>query len=403
MARIRVQNFGPIKNNDSWINIGKVTLFVGNQGSGKSTIAKLISTFTWIEKALNRGDHTIKFFERKSKFRNAFLTYHRIQNYVEDNTQIEYIGNSYEFNYHNGLLKIQQRDNQNPEELPQIMYVPAERNFLSYIESFKELKLSSPSLREFRDEYKNALRSIKGSYKLPIKGVGLEYDRQNDILHLRGDNYKLRISEASSGYQSLVPLYIVSLNLANSVLHGAEHAPMSEDERERFRKLIYAIVNNPNFTDDQLRSAMSTLTGRFTKTAFINIVEEPEQNLFPSSQWDILSSLIKINNMSKGNQLIMTTHSPYIINYLPIFVKAYQILHKCNSNQVIEQLDNVVPHDSHIDPKQLSIYELNEKTGTYSMLENYKGVPSDDNYLNNGLADSNEIYARLLDIEDLCQ
>lgn len=402
MPKIRVQNFGPIKDNETWINIGKVTLLVGNQGSGKSTIAKLISTFTWIEKALNRGDHNIKFFERKSKFRNAFLTYHRIQNYLNADTQIEYIGNSYEFKYNNGSLKIYQLSNPNPEELPQIMYVPAERNFLTYIESFKELKVSSPSLREFRDEYKNAQKSIKGTYDLPINGIGLEYDRQNDILHLRGNNYRLRISEASSGYQSIVPLYIVSLNLAQSVLKGDEYTPMSEDERERFRKLFYAIANDPKFTEDQRRSAMSTLTTRFKKTAFINIVEEPEQNLFPSSQWDLLSSLLRINNMSAGNQLIMTTHSPYIINYLTLFIKAYQIKQKCKSDKIMQQLYNIVPSDSLVEPKKIFIYELNGQTGIYSQLEDYKGIPSDDNYLNNGLADSNVRFAKLLDIEDIC-
>ena len=43
MSKIRVKNFGPIKGgyqeNDGWLDVKKVTLFIGNQGSGKSTIA----------------------------------------------------------------------------------------------------------------------------------------------------------------------------------------------------------------------------------------------------------------------------------------------------------------------------------------------------------------------------
>jgi len=35
------------------MDVKKVTVFIGNQGSGKSTVAKLISSFSWIEKALN--------------------------------------------------------------------------------------------------------------------------------------------------------------------------------------------------------------------------------------------------------------------------------------------------------------------------------------------------------------
>ena len=51
MSRIKIQDFGPIKKgcleNDGWIDLKKVTVFIGNQGSGKSTVAKLISTFIW--------------------------------------------------------------------------------------------------------------------------------------------------------------------------------------------------------------------------------------------------------------------------------------------------------------------------------------------------------------------
>ena len=60
MSKIKIKNFGPIKEGfiekEGWIDVKKVTVFVGNQGSGKSTVAKLISTFSWLEKSINRGD-----------------------------------------------------------------------------------------------------------------------------------------------------------------------------------------------------------------------------------------------------------------------------------------------------------------------------------------------------------
>ena len=53
MSKIKIKNFGPIKEgyqeDDGWFDIKKVTVFIGNQGSGKSTIAKLISTFNQTE------------------------------------------------------------------------------------------------------------------------------------------------------------------------------------------------------------------------------------------------------------------------------------------------------------------------------------------------------------------
>ena len=114
-----MRNFGPIKDNNEWIEIGKVTLLIGSQGAGKSSIAKLMSTFLWMEKSLNRGDHSMKYFERKSRFKNQFLTYHRIENYLKDNTEIEYEGDSYSFHYKDKNLQVTQR--RNADSLPQIM------------------------------------------------------------------------------------------------------------------------------------------------------------------------------------------------------------------------------------------------------------------------------------------
>jgi predicted ATPase len=84
MSRIKIKHFGPIKegcqDDDGWIEVKKVTVFVGNQGSAKSTVAKLISTLTWIEKVLVRGDFQKKWFKPKNKFKNQYLNYHRLEN-----------------------------------------------------------------------------------------------------------------------------------------------------------------------------------------------------------------------------------------------------------------------------------------------------------------------------------
>ena len=73
---------------DGWIDIEKVTVFTGNQGSGKSTVAKLVSTFTWMEKVLTRGDFKEKEFTA-AKFKNKYCGYHRISNYfIKERTEI---------------------------------------------------------------------------------------------------------------------------------------------------------------------------------------------------------------------------------------------------------------------------------------------------------------------------
>lgn len=408
MTRIRIKNFGPIKkgnlDDDGWINIKKVTVLIGNQGSGKSTVAKLISTFIWIEKSLVRGDYTKKWFERKNKLKNQYLNYHRLENYFKSNgvdkTIIEYQGDAYAIKYINGQLQIDGITNKS-YPLPQIMYVPAERNFIAYVKKPTELKLSSASLKEFLTEYDNAKKDMKSFIKLPINNTEVEYDKLNDTLNLKGEGYKVRLTEASSGFQSLVPLYIVSNYLAKSVKKQSEthKEQMSGEEMQRFKKGVEEIWKNDNLTDEQKRIALSVLSSKFNKTAFINIVEEPEQNLFPESQQKLLYSLLEFNNMNDGNKLILTTHSPYMINYLTLAVKANKVRSKLRNENLLNKLNEIVPLKSTIKPNDLAIYQLYEEDGTIKQLETYNDLPSDKNELNVQLDESNEMFAQLLEIQ----
>ncbi|MFV0270161.1 MAG: AAA family ATPase [Macellibacteroides fermentans] len=410
MGKIKIKNFGPIKDglleNDGWIDINKVTFFIGNQGSGKSTIAKLISTFAWIEKALVRGDYDKKWFERQgiNRFKSQFLPYHRLDSYLKPDSVIEYQGEAYSIKYLNESLTISEISN-GSYSLPQIMYVPAERNFLTYIKGAKELKLSSEALQEFNTEYYNAQQNMRGAVQLPINNTVIEYDKLNDTLNLKGDSYKVKITDASSGFQSFVPLYLVSDYLANRVkLHTENKDSMSSEEEIRFKKGVQEIWSNDSLTDDQKRIAISALSTKFNKTAFINIVEEPEQNLFPSSQSQMLQSLLAINNMTAENKLIVTTHSPYLINYLTIAIKAKQVLdnlHDSNREALSFKIKELTTIDSCTNADEVLIYEMEDKTGLIKLLPKYNElIPSDNNFLNNMLAETNDLFVELQEIEE---
>ena len=142
---------------------------------------------------------------------------------------------------------------------------------------------------------------------------------------------------------------------------------------------------------------------KFIPSFFINIVEEPEQNLFPTSQQKVINSLLEYNNALDSNKLIITTHSPYIIGYMTLAVKAMELFKKAKKEEVRAQINEIVPQKSAISHDDLVIYELDEKDGSIHKLDTYKGIPSSKNYLNSELSEKNELYAQLLDIEDLCQ
>jgi predicted ATPase len=405
MQQIEIKNFGPIK--EGYIDINKVTVFVGNQGSGKSTVAKLISTFKWIEKALVRGDYDKKWFERKdiNRFRNKFLPYHRLSptdtkkedTYLKLDSVIDYQGDAYRIIYKDGTMSITETAN-TAYPLPQIMYVPAERHFLSYIKDAGEIRLSE-ALRDFNTEYGKAKNELK-DLSLPINNIEVEYNKQYDNLYLRGGDYKIEINEAASGFQSFVPLYLVSDYLAKSVKKQSESKEtMSSKEKARFEKGVQDIWNNATLTDEQRTVALSALSAKFNKAAFINIVEEPEQNLFPTSQWKMLQSLLEFNNMNNGNKLILTTHSPYLIDFLTLAVKVGNLKLLMNTEEQKQNLHKIVPLESAISTEDLSVYELDNNNDVIKKLETYDGLPSDENALNNKFDESNELFAKLLEFQ----
>lgn len=394
MSNIIIRNFGAIKEQRAPIEIKKVTFFIGNQGSGKSTVAKLIATFMWIEKALVRGNYNKKWFERKNRLKNTFLPYHRIENYLKENTFIQYKGDAYTITYEKEFLKFEEKKN-NDYSLPQIMYVPSERNFIAYVKKPKELKLSSDALKEFLTEFDNSKEIVK-NLELPINEAILDYDKLNDTLNLKGEDYKIKLTEASSGFQSFVPIYMVSRYLGKSVGKQSEiKVEMSGDEKDKFRKEVEKIYSSKELTEEQKRIAISVLSKKFNKTSFVNIVEEPEQNLFPTSQRDMLYSLLKINNEIPANKLIITTHSPYLVNYISVAVEAGNIQNKANK----EQIRKIIPLSALVKSDDLAIYQLNEKEGTVKLLGNYNGIPSDENMLNLQIDETNNLFADLLDLK----
>ena len=404
MAQLRIKNFGPIvqgmQGNDGWLTFKRVTVFIGNQGSGKSTVAKLFSTFSWMEKALVRGDYEQKWFERKDRFKNQLLPYHRLEHYLHaQDTEIEYQGQAYSLRYADGYLRIQKQAGA-VYQLPQVMYVPAERNFIAYVRHPRELKLSSDALKEFLAEYDKAKAHMTGAVRLPINATELEYDKLNDLLNLKGTHHKLRLTDASSGFQSLVPMFLVSQYLAGTV---DSKEPMSMQELDRFKKWAAEIFANDSLTEEQQRAALSTLSARFNKKAFLNIVEEPEQNLFPASQWEMLKSLLQFNAQGPHNRLILTTHSPYIVSYLSLAVQARQLhakLQTLGRADLIERLVQIVPAHAMVAPQDLAIYQSDETQGTVTELPNFEGIPSDSNVLNTYLRKGNELFDQLLDLEE---
>jgi len=403
MSRIRIKNFGPIRNgyteNGGWMDVKKVTVFIGNQGSGKSTAAKLISTLSWIEKAMVKGVLKEDELNTYNRFQKT-LSYQKINNYLRPDTEIEFDGKAYTLFFVNGAFRATKAP-ANGYVLPKIMYVPAERNFLSVVDRPDRLKDLPSPLFTFLDEYDRARNVFWEGLDLPINKAQFRYDKQNKIAHINDHGYEVRLSEASSGFQSTIPLYLVTKYLTEW-LDQDEDSSVKANSIEEQRKIeieIKRLMDDPKLSPDVRQESLRQLSARRKPACLINIVEETEQNLFPTSQRSVLFELLRYNNRKAENKLIMTTHSPYIINYLTLAVQAHKIKSAVKDETQKNKIAEIVPLEATLAPEDLVIYELNEETGTIIKLEDYNGLPSDENYLNERLGETNELFTKLQEIE----
>ena len=411
MAKLKIQYFGPIEKgfqgNSDWLEFKDITVFIGDQGSGKSTVAKVFSTLTWIEKALVREDFKPDDLKRYNRFKKQ-LSYQNLENYFNKNTLIDYRGEFYEIIYQDEDLEIHRKENETQYRFPKIMYVPAERNFVSAVDKPTLLKRLPPALYTFLDEYEEAKQSLNQAIDLPIGNARFEYRKQNKASYISSERFRLKLLEASSGFQSFVPLFLVTQFLTQSIIKRQAQVfnDTSIDEKQRIQREIESIHSNPKLSEEVRKLYLERLSERFRYASLVNIVEEPEQNLFPDSQRNMLYSLMGFRQQITGSKLVLTTHSPYIINYLSIAIKAKNLtdkmpesLSEASREKVSEIVSKIVPESAQVRPDQVIIYQLTDK-GTIDRLPDFEGIPSDNNYLNKNLEKSNMLYDQLLEIED---
>ena len=417
MAKLKIKNMGPIKNgylsDDGFMDFPGVTLLMGDQGSGKSTVAKVFSTLSWIEKALMRGDFDVSYFSQCNYFQKH-LAYLNIGDYLKDrtlfesSTMIEYLGEAYKITYSEKKLTIKKVNGN--YQFPKIMYVPAERNFVSTVERPDLIKQLPLPLYTFLDEYEKAKQNLRGEIYLPIGNIKFEYKKQDKKSFLKGKGFKIDLLKASSGFQSFVPLYLVTQYLTKIVKQDDSftHKRISIDQEKKIRKEIDKIFD-ADISEDVRLYTLKKLSEKFGYSCFLNIVEEPEQNLYPTSQKNILFELLKSKNNHENNKLVMTTHSPYILNYLTLAIKGHFVHQKIQKGgnekqkkELEKNFSEIIPLESTIDSADVSVYQIND-AGTIKKLPDYRGLPSDENVLNQFLEEFNEDFIKLIEIEDQCR
>lgn len=398
MATIEIKNIGPIK--EVKFDLNKVNVFMGPQSSGKSTIAKIISFCTWLDKKYARDGFFSVLKEEELDIPNyidELKSYHRLANgYFSDNSSIAFDGEEITFSYNCDFISKEiptstiEDDNKfriglktgKRRQSDKVIYIPSERNFVSAIYNLNEYLRDRDLIHDFINNWYEAKRRYSKEHKLRILDLGVQYHNEgDDIDKLTLDNgQELTLQIASSGLQAVTPLITLFDYIARGIY--SDSRPMSVLEKDKMLKQYNEMVRQlkeggSEISTNNLQTLFDLIVSKnYNQSQFI--IEEPEQNLFPTTQRDLIYYMLRVLNESKQNhRLTFTTHSPYILYALNNCMMGGLVYDKMNCRDK----DKLKCKYSIINPADVSVYQIYDGR--------LKAIQQDDKLIGTNYLDQN--------------
>lgn len=336
MKRLKIQNFGPLGEVD--INLSSINLIIGPQSSGKSCILKIACYCSWVEKRIELSQ-SIKEFESGSSFIDTLMDYHNLIGYKHDEAIIEYESSYMKFSYShiNRHFDFSWKRHRWNYKRTKISYVPSERNLVSAINSWTKLPLPKDFL-DFVSDWNFAREFFPMDKEILDQKVRYRFDstKQQDWVSV-GEDGEILLQTTSSGLQSLIPLF-VHLHFLSHGQYIVKKDDSYESKKEKinlysilFKKAFNYRAKNINHISDLVFEShqkdilgaisaenfekMQKTYNRFIQTDHSEIfLEEPETNLFPPTQCQLVDLLIEMATTKHHDNFFIATHSPYVMN-----------------------------------------------------------------------------------------
>lgn len=430
MTRLYIRNIGPIKEID--LELKPVMVFIGPQSSGKSTLAKIISFCSWLEKdAVSR--QSISYVDMEF-VKTELLAFHKLENYINEDSFIKYESNviSFECDFKNLSLK---RSEGFAEAFDgKIAYIPSERHVVN-LPGIQSLSFKKNNIRSFVFDWFDSHANFTKEKPLELDGLNAKYyyddAKEQDVIEMN-DGKVLPLDDASSGLQSSTPLYVYLKYLTKWIFENTQKISYEKEQRLQnaldikyadtaLRKKRSKSLDNPdevysNATFKQiardLRLVISEMKSSDSPTEEVTdylqtfldideslsrphytkiIIEEPEQNLFPETQSRLVRYIFKQIQAGRDN-IVITTHSPYILSTLNNLIYAYNI-----GQEFREDVGAIIPSDVWVNYDDVAAYMLSKGTLVSMMDDELKQLKAE--MIDEVSSELNEEYERLLDIE----
>lgn len=324
MRRLTIRNFGPIE--EARIELKRVNVILGPQSSGKSTVLKIACFCDWMERQIAISQDPERYCKPDFFVRNL-VEFHKLEGFMHPDSYIGYENDSISFGYDAKLNKCDFRWTEAASKRwgykrTKIAYIPAERNLVAAIPNWYQVTMKNNNILDFMTEWEFARKSF--SKKEPILDLAFSYryntsDNGDHIVMPNGK--ELDLTNASSGLQSLTPLYVMLRYLTNE-FYKEKHTKVEETVlRDKLERVVAS-----ECADKTPEKQLEIVNGMLTPYRTDFFVEEPEAHLYPSTQKEFVYSLISLLNGRKKHFCFIATHSPYIMTSLNNLIQAGELI-----------------------------------------------------------------------------
>lgn len=331
MPTIHIQNVGPLKDTGE-IPIQRVTLILGPQGAGKSTLMKILCYCRWVEKVIIRDPDQLKWYKTYKHFYKSLREFYRLpKEFFSPQSSIIYRGDVITISWtgkgnQNAVITVGKASNK-LQHNPKLAFVPAERNLVSAVQNIDRSYRSSSSdvLFNFIFELEEAKRGYTKENKLPLSIMPelFYYTNQEkeNLIWYEAESRTIDAFYVASGIQSAFPLDVIS-----SYLHDVIGTRLSLSASQILLRMM-SLVSAGKKVPEDIETRLEKMERELQYSSMQLYIEEPEQNLFPEAQRNLMLRLLQTMSWVKekekeiwehpyASSLVFTTHSPYLLSVL---------------------------------------------------------------------------------------